>query len=78
MLNLILAKAFNNLDPMNWTVIKHSLNFLWKGLLAIFVVIALIIIVVSLTNLCVNKISAAQKARKEAQAAKDDTSQNQG
>ena len=78
MLNLMLANPFKGLDPMNWTVIKHALNFLWKGLLAIFVVIALIVIVVSVTNYCVNKISAAQKARKEAQAAENETSQNQG
>ena len=37
--------AFENLNPMNWEVIKPALNFLWQGMLAIFVVIGLIIII---------------------------------
>ena len=48
MLNLLMA-AFDNLTPMNWAVLKPALNFLWQGLLAIFVVIGLIIISVKVT-----------------------------
>lgn len=63
MLNLLLA-AFD-LDPMNKTVLKHSLNFLWKGLLAIFVVIGLIILAVKLTQFCLTKAEEAKKRREE-------------
>lgn len=66
MLNFLLA--FENLDPMNWEVIKHALNFLWQGLLAIFVVIGLIIITVKLTSLAIDKTSAWKKKREEEQA----------
>lgn len=65
MLNLLLATF--DLDPMNWTVIKHSLNFLWKGLLAIFVVIGLIILAVKLTQFCLTKAEGAKKRREEKQ-----------
>jgi hypothetical protein len=67
MLNVLLA-AFDNLDPMNWAVIKPALNFLWQGLLAIFVVIGAIIIAVKLTQLA---IDGAEKAKKNKQNAKD-------
>lgn len=63
MLNLLLA--FENLDPMNWGAIKPALNFLWKGLLAIFVVIALIIISVKITAVCIQKAEEAKKRREE-------------
>ncbi|MBQ9728607.1 MAG: hypothetical protein IJV85_03320 [Clostridia bacterium] len=55
MLNFLLA-AFDNLDPMNWEVLKPALNFLWQGLLAIFVVIGLIILAVSLTKYAIAKV----------------------
>jgi hypothetical protein len=41
---------------MNPDVIKASLQIMWQGLLAIFVVIALIIIAVKLTIFSINKI----------------------
>ena len=63
MLNSLLA-AFN-LDPMNWNVIKHTLNFLWQGLLAIFVVIGLIVIAVKLTSFIIAKSEKANKQSKE-------------
>ena len=67
MLNLItLLAAFENLTPMNWDVIKHALNFLWQGLLAIFVVIGLIIIVVKLVAFGISKAEEMKKAREEA------------
>ena len=60
-----LLSAFKNLDPMNWSVIKHTLNFLWQGMLAIFVVIGLIIIGVKITSFIIAKCDAAKKAREE-------------
>ena len=48
MMNMLLA--FENLSPMNGEVLKASLNILWQGLLAIFIVIGLIIIAVSVTT----------------------------
>ena len=66
MLNLLLA--FENLNPMNWEVIKPALNFLWKGLLAIFVVILLIIIVVKITSYCITKATEIKKSKAERQS----------
>lgn len=63
MLHLLLA--FENLSPMNWEVIKPALNFLWQGLLAIFVVIGLIIIAVKLTALAIDKAAQVKKQREE-------------
>lgn len=63
-LNALLA-IFSNLDPMNWEVLRPALNFLWQGLLAIFVVIGLIIITVKLTSFCIQKASDAKKRREE-------------
>lgn len=60
MLNVLLA-AFENLDPMNWGVIKKSLDILWQGLLAIFVVITLIIITVKLSALIIHKCEENKK-----------------
>lgn len=64
MLNFLLA-AFENLTPMNWEVLKPALNFLWQGLLAIFVVIGLIIVVVKLTALGISKAEEWKKKREE-------------
>ncbi len=72
MLNLLLA--FENLTPMNWDVLKPALNFLWQGLLAIFVVIGLIIIVVKLTAFIIEKATAYQKKREEEKAAAENQS----
>ena len=60
MMNLILA-AFDNLTPMNWSVIKPALNFLWQGLLAIFIVIGLIIVAVKITSIAINKTEEAKR-----------------
>lgn len=62
-----LLQGFQNLTPMNWTVIKHALNFLWQGLLAIFVVIGLIVIAVKITNYIIVKSDEAKKSREETQ-----------
>ena len=65
MLNLILA-TFDNLKFFdNWDVVLTALDFLWKGLLAIFVVIGLIIIVVKLTAYCIAKAGEWKKSREE-------------
>ena len=52
-----LKQIFSTLDPMNPEVIKASLQIMWQGLLAIFVVIALIIIVVQFTIFFINKVN---------------------
>ncbi|MFR1983178.1 MAG: hypothetical protein ACLS4Z_05175 [Christensenellaceae bacterium] len=39
------------LDPLNWETVKDALTILWQGLLAIFVVIAIIIAIASLVFL---------------------------
>lgn len=67
MQTLLALLAFENLTPMNWAVIKPALNFLWKGLLAIFVVIGLIIIAVKLTSFAISKADEAKKRREENQ-----------
>ena len=53
---------FYNLHPMDWETIKMALNITWQGLLAIFVVIALIIIAVKLTIFFINKIGKMKAA----------------
>ena len=72
MLNLLMA-AFDNLTPMNWAVLKPALNFLWQGLLAIFVVIGLIIISVKVTAYAIAK---ADEYKKNKQNKKDNDDQN--
>ena len=71
MLNIIaLLASFDNLTPMNWDVILPALNFLWQGMLAIFVVIGLIILVVKITGFVIakaNQAKAARQAEKDAQ-----------
>ena len=74
MLNMLLA-AFDNLNPMNWEVLKPALNFLWQGLLAIFVVIGLIIITVKIKAAVIAKCDEAKKA-KEAKRAEQETPDN--
>lgn len=80
MWNLFSLLAFDNLTPMNMDVILPALDFLWKGLLAIFVVIGLIIITVKLTSLAIAKIEQIKKTREETIAARqnetDDSSEN--
>ena len=63
------------LDPLNWEPVKDALTILWQGLLAIFVVIAIIIAIVSLVNFCIAKAEAAKARRKAAEQA---NAQNDG
>lgn len=73
MLNVMtLLAAFDNLTPMNWEVILPALNFLWQGLLAIFVVIGLIIITVKLTAFAIAKCDEMKKRREEAAQAENE------
>ncbi len=77
MLNVIgLLAAFDNLKPMNMDALIPALNFLWQGLLAIFVVIGLIIIAVKLTALIINKCDEIKRRREEAENAEN--GQNNG
>ena len=62
---------FDNLTPMNMANILASLQIMWQGLLAIFVVIALIIIAVKLTIFSINKI-AKMKADVEKEVEESD------
>lgn len=66
MWNLISLLAFDNLTPMNWEVIAPALNFLWQGLLAIFVVIGLIVLTVKLTSYAITKSEEIKKNREQA------------
>lgn len=63
MMNMLLA--FENLNPMNTEVLKTSLNILWQGLLAIFIVIGLIIIAVSVTTDLISKAKAYKEKHGE-------------
>lgn len=72
MLNFICLLAFDNLTPMNWEALSPALNFLWQGLLAIFVVIGLIIIAVKLTAFVIAKCEEIKKRREEAAQAENE------
>ena len=61
----ILLTAFDNLTPMQWEVIEPALHFLWKGLLAIFVVIGLIVLTVQATAKVIAKLEEAKNAKQE-------------
>lgn len=61
----VLSLLASNLTPMNKDNLLHALNVTWKGILAIFLAIALIIVAVKLVTTCVNKAEQAQKARKQ-------------
>ena len=62
-MQLLSLLAFENLTPFNWDTIQHALNFLWQGLLAIFVVIGLIVVAVKLTSLASAKITRGNSSR---------------
>lgn len=49
--------------PGNRENILNALDITWKGLVAIFIVIAIIIAIVSLVNLCIGKAEHAKKLR---------------
>ena len=61
---------------MNWEVIKPALNFLWQGMLAIFVVIGLIIITVKITSYSIKK--AAESKQRKQENASQQTPKNNG
>ena len=64
MLNSLLA-IFEGLTPMNGANLVAALNILWKGVLAIFIVIALIIVAVKAVSYGIQKADEAKKQRKE-------------
>ena len=74
MLNTLLA-IFEGLTPMDGGNLVAALNILWKGVLAIFIVIALIIVAVKITSYCIQKADEAKKQR-EANANKDENQTN--
>lgn len=57
----VLGGMFDHLTPMNWETIKVSLNVLWKGMLAIFVVIIIIILIVKLIQSIIVKLTTPPK-----------------
>ena len=69
MLNMLLA--FENLSPMNTEVLKASLNILWQGLLAIFIVIGLIIVAVTVTTDIISWVKRYKEANPEATSIKN-------
>ena len=71
MLHCMLA-IFEGLTPLNKENLFASLEILWKGLLAIFIVIALIIIAVKISSYAIAKC-AELKLRAEQNAQENDT-----
>ncbi len=65
MLNLVLAVNTENL--------LKSLNVLWQGLLAIFIVVAIVIVVTYLLKYVVVKITDAKEKSAEKTASDEDT-----
>ena len=57
--------AFDNLTPMNWETLEPALNFLWQGLLAIFIVIGLIVIAVKITSAVIAACEESKKSKVE-------------
>lgn len=57
----VLGGAFDGLTPMNFDSIKVALNVTWKGLVAIFAVIFIIILIVKLIQWAIVKISTPPK-----------------
>ena len=74
MLYTLLA-LFEGLTPMNGENLIASLTILWKGLLAIFIVIALIIIAVKVSSYIITKC-AELKRRAEENASENDTDED--
>lgn len=74
MLNTLLG-IFKNLDPMNKDSLISALEILWKGLLAIFIVIGAIILTVKIVSLIIQKANEYKKAREEARSAEDNSQQ---
>lgn len=67
-----------NLTPMNKDNVLKSLEIMWKGVLAIFITIAIILFVSWAINIICNKARAAvdKKRAEQAQNKPDDSGQN--
>ena len=72
MFNTLLA-LFEGLTPMNGENLVAALHILWKGLLAIFIVIALIIIAVKVTSLSIAKFAELKERAQNAEVDDEDT-----
>ena len=72
MLYTLLA-LFEGLTPMNGENLIASLTILWKGLLAIFIVIALIIIAVKVSSWAITKCEELKERAKNAEVDDEDT-----
>ena len=72
MLNTLLA-LFEGLTPMNGENLIASLTILWKGLLAIFIVIALIIIAVKVTSWAIAKSEELKERARNADTDDEET-----
>lgn len=68
--------AVVNLDPMNKDNVLKSLEIMWKGVLAIFVTIAIILFVSWAINTICNKARAAVEKKKAGQENKDNDGGN--
>lgn len=64
--------AIANLDPMNKDNVLKSLEIMWKGVLAIFVTIAIILFVSWAINAICNKARAAVDKKKAEMKSKTD------
>lgn len=64
MLSNLLA-VFENLTPLDTDNILRALNIFWRGALAVFLAIVIIIIAVTLIRFCITKAEAWNKKRKE-------------
>ena len=71
---LIIA-AVAALDPMNKDNVLKSLEIMWKGVLAIFVTIAIILFVSWAINTICNKARAAAEKKKAEKDGKTDKKQ---
>ena len=63
--------------PGSKDTILDALDIVWKGILAIFIVIAVIIAIVSVINLCVGKAAHAKKLRENPELAAKEAAENE-
>ncbi len=67
----------SNLTPLKWANIKPTFTIMWKGLVAIFAVIFIIILAVQLVNYCVNKVEKIKQEREEQKRLSEQENQTQ-
>lgn len=69
----MLSAGLSHLTPMNKENILKSLEIMWKGVLAIFITIAIITVVSILINVICNKARQAVEKKKEELKKLDDS-----